>query len=191
MTADSFYIVLASFCCWIFRNTNESERDVTPPTIHTVVSNVKLHWNLGIFNFIVILRLRLQIEYVVIVISGNCKFENGQLLQSTFHSVELKLGWLDYQHVDSCLQKTNLLRKVPTPPLMLELQCKHKQGLPVTDADMQLRNESGGRAWLAQLVRSLPSNQKVPGSIPTLPRFESLCDFFFLPKPTQLSILPG
>ena len=42
--------------------------EVTPSTIHTVVGCVKLHWYLGIFNFIP--RLRLQIEYVVIVVSG-------------------------------------------------------------------------------------------------------------------------
>ena len=36
-----------------------------------------------------------------------------------------------------------------------------------------------GRAWLAQLVRSLPSDQKVPGSISALPKFESLCDLLF------------
>ena len=36
---------------------------------------------------------------------------------------------------------------------------------------------SNGRAWLAQLIRSLPSNQKVPGSILALPRFEYLCNF--------------
>ena len=35
------------------------------------------------------------------------------------------------------------------------------------------------RAWLAQLVRSQPSDQKVPGSIPALPKFESLCDLLF------------
>ena len=32
------------------------------------------------------------------------------------------------------------------------------------------------RAWLAQLVRSLPSDHMVPSSILALPRFEYLCD---------------
>ena len=46
MTVDSFYTVLASFCCWIFNNACEKEREVTPPTIHAVVSGAKLHWHL-------------------------------------------------------------------------------------------------------------------------------------------------
>ena len=33
-----------------------------------------------------------------------------------------------------------------------------------------------GWAWPMQLVRSLLSDHKVPGSIPALPRFEYLCD---------------
>ena len=57
MIADSFYTVLAWFCCQIFKNTCEREREVTPPTIHAVVSSVKLHWHLRIFNFILRLRL--------------------------------------------------------------------------------------------------------------------------------------
>ena len=36
-----------------------------------------------------------------------------------------------------------------------------------------------GRAWWAQLVRSLPSDHKVPSSILALPRFEYLCDLLF------------
>ena len=35
----------------------ERERDVTPPTIHTAVNSVKLHWHLGVFDFILRLRL--------------------------------------------------------------------------------------------------------------------------------------
>ena len=42
-----------------------------------------------------------------------------------------------------------------------------------------------GRAWLEQLVRSLPSDSKVPSSSPALPRFESLCDLLF--RLSQLS----
>ena len=34
------------------KNTCEREREVTPPTIHTVVVSVKLHWHLEISNFI-------------------------------------------------------------------------------------------------------------------------------------------
>ena len=37
----------------IFKNTSEREREITPPTIHAVVSSVKLRWHLGTFNFIV------------------------------------------------------------------------------------------------------------------------------------------
>ena len=46
MTADSFYTVLASFCCYSEILVEESEK------LHTVVSKVKLHWHLGLFNFI-------------------------------------------------------------------------------------------------------------------------------------------
>ena len=35
------------------------------------------------------------------------------------------------------------------------------------------------RAWLVQLIRSLPSDHKVPSSILALPRFEYLCDLLF------------
>ena len=35
------------------------------------------------------------------------------------------------------------------------------------------------KVWLAQLVRFLPCNHKVPGSIPALPRFEYLYDLFY------------
>ena len=45
----SFSLVLVL----IFKNTCEREREVTPPTIHSV----KLHWHLGIFNFILRLTL--------------------------------------------------------------------------------------------------------------------------------------
>ena len=38
---------------------------------------------------------------------------------------------------------------------------------------------------LAQLVRSLPSDHKVPGSIPALPRFEYFCNLLF--RLSQLS----
>ena len=34
-------------------------------------------------------------------------------------------------------------------------------------------------AWLVQLVESLPSDHKVPSSIPALPRLEYLCDLSF------------
>ena len=39
-----------------------------------------------------------------------------------------------------------------------------------------------GWVWLAQLVRSLPSNHKVPVQSPALPRFELICATFFLAK---------
>ena len=48
-----------------------------------------------------------------------------------------------------------------------------------------------GRAWLAQLVRSLPSNHKVPGSIIGFAEIRIFVQLSFPPKPTQLSILPG
>ena len=48
-----------------------------------------------------------------------------------------------------------------------------------------------GRAWLAQLVRSLPSDHKVPGSIPSFAEIRTFVQPSFPPKPTQLSILPG
>ena len=47
------------------------------------------------------------------------------------------------------------------------------------------------RAWLAQLVRSLPSNHKVPGSIPGFAEIWIFLRPSFPPKPTQLSILLG
>ena len=47
---------------------------------------------------------------------------------------------------------------------------------------------SYGRAWLAQLVRSLPSNHKVPGSIPGFAEIRIFVQSSFPPKPTQLSI---
>ena len=46
-------------------------------------------------------------------------------------------------------------------------------------------------AWLAQLVRSLPSNHKVPGSIPGFAEISIFVQPSFPPKPTQLSILLG
>ena len=48
-----------------------------------------------------------------------------------------------------------------------------------------------GRAWLAQLVRSLPSDHKVPSSIPGFAEIRIFVQPSFPPKPTQLSILPG
>ena len=39
--------------------------------------------------------------------------------------------------------------------------------------------------------RSLPSNHKVPGSIPGFSEIRIFVQSSFLPKPTQLSILPG
>ena len=36
-----------------------------------------------------------------------------------------------------------------------------------------------GRAWLVQLVRSLPSDHKASSSILALPRFEYLCNLLF------------
>ena len=62
------YILSLVLLLNIQKYLREKEREVTPPTIHTVISSVKLHWNLGIFNFV--LRLRLQIEYDDNVISG-------------------------------------------------------------------------------------------------------------------------
>ena len=70
MTADLFYIVLTSFCCYIFKYTSEIR-----PIILAAVSSVKLYWHFEKVNFI--LRLSLQIESVVIEASGNYKFENG------------------------------------------------------------------------------------------------------------------
>ena len=37
-------------------------REVTPPTIHTVITNANLHWYLGIFNFILRIRLTNKIR---------------------------------------------------------------------------------------------------------------------------------
>ena len=48
-----------------------------------------------------------------------------------------------------------------------------------------------GRTWLAQLVRPLPSNHKVPGSIPGFAEIRIFVQPSFPPKPTQLSIFPG
>ena len=48
-----------------------------------------------------------------------------------------------------------------------------------------------GRAWLAQFVRSLPSDHKVPGSIPGFAEIRIFVQPSFPPKQTQLSILPG
>ena len=48
-----------------------------------------------------------------------------------------------------------------------------------------------GRAWLAQLVRSLPSSHKVPGSILGFAEIRIFVRPSFPPKLTQLSILPG
>ena len=48
-----------------------------------------------------------------------------------------------------------------------------------------------GWAWLAQLVRSLPSNQKVPSSIPGFAEIRIFVQPSFPPKPTQLFILLG
>ena len=45
--------------------------------------------------------------------------------------------------------------------------------------------------WLAQLVRSLPSDHKVPGSIPGFAKIWIFVRPSFLPKLTQLSIFPG
>ena len=76
MTANTFYSFSLVVLLNIQKYLREREQEVTPPTIHTVVSSVQLHWHLkGIFDFI--LRLRLQIEFVVIVVSDNCEFENG------------------------------------------------------------------------------------------------------------------
>ena len=47
-----------------------------------------------------------------------------------------------------------------------------------------------GRAWLAQLVSSLPSNHRVPSSIPGFAEIWIFVRPSFPPKPTQLSILP-
>ena len=47
------------------------------------------------------------------------------------------------------------------------------------------------QAWLAQLVRSVPSDHKVPGSIPGFAEIRIFLQPSFPPKPTQLSILPG
>ena len=82
MTADSFYILLISFCCFkIFKNTCEGEREVSRPKIHAVVCSVKVHCHLGLFNFKLRLRLyhlnklsdcyiRLIIQQHIIMISG-------------------------------------------------------------------------------------------------------------------------
>ena len=98
MTADSFCTVLASFFYLkILKNTNEREREVTPPTIHTILRSKKLHWHLGI-NFI--MTLRLQIASAVIVESGNCKFENGLVFpQITSNS----LNTTKHKTITSCL----------------------------------------------------------------------------------------
>ena len=37
----------------IFKNTCEREQKIIPPTIHADVKSINVHWNLGIFNFIV------------------------------------------------------------------------------------------------------------------------------------------
>ena len=47
-----------------------------------------------------------------------------------------------------------------------------------------------GRAWLVQLVRSLPSDHKVLGFIPGFAEIRIFVQPSFPPKPTQLSILP-
>ena len=47
------------------------------------------------------------------------------------------------------------------------------------------------RAWLAQFERSLPSDYKVPGSIPGFAEIRIFVQLSFPPKPTQLSILLG
>ena len=46
-------------------------------------------------------------------------------------------------------------------------------------------------AWLAQLVRSLPSDHKVPSSIPGFAEIRIFVQPSFPPKLTQLSILWG
>ena len=48
-----------------------------------------------------------------------------------------------------------------------------------------------GREWLAQQVRSLPSDHKVPGSIPGFAEIRIFVQSSFPPKLTQLSILSG
>ena len=42
-----------------------------------------------------------------------------------------------------------------------------------------------GRVWLAQFVRSLPSDYKVPGSIPGFAEIRIFVQPSFPPKPTQ------
>ena len=47
---------------------------------YTVVSTVKLHWLLEIFLTSIHIEAKtVQIEYIVIALSGNCKFENDLL----------------------------------------------------------------------------------------------------------------
>ena len=46
-------------------------------------------------------------------------------------------------------------------------------------------------AWLAQLVRSLPSNQMVPSSILALASFEYLCDLLFRLRQLSFSSFRG
>ena len=52
----------------------------------------------------------------------------------------------------------------------------------------EIQATRNGRAWLAQLVRSLSSDHKVPSSIPALLRFETFVRPSFPPKLTELSI---
>ena len=51
------------------------EQELTPPTIHTVAKSVKLNWHLGIFNFILRLRLCKSVQSAVIVESSYYKCE--------------------------------------------------------------------------------------------------------------------
>ena len=47
------------------------------------------------------------------------------------------------------------------------------------------------QVWLVQLIRSLTSSHKVPGSILSFAEIRIFVRLSFLPKLTQLSILPG
>ena len=65
------------------------------------------------------------------------------------------------------------------------------QPLCLTKGIRFIQSARRGREWLTQLVRSLPSNQKVPSLIPGFAENR----IFVRPSPpsklTQLSILPG
>ena len=88
MTADTFYTVLASFYCLTFKNISAREREVTPSTIHAVVRSVKLHWHLGIFNFI--LRLTLCKRNPQLLKSGKVGMRNLSIVASIL-SLDLEI----------------------------------------------------------------------------------------------------